>query len=143
MFSRFYGIYFWVVWRVVVVVVAGNVNSSSSIFSKQHCQRQVVAINSHNHSTLHYIEIWTTGPRAKIFCSSHYINTCKNSWVDRGAARYILHSPEIWGFRSIKCFDESLQNLIYFVYKKTHIVFFSFFCSRNEIENQKNFQMFS
>ena len=90
--SKFYAIYFWVVWRVVVVVAAGNVNSSSSIFSKQHCQRQVVAINSHNHSTLHYIEIWTTGPRAKIFCSSHYINTCKNSWVDRGAARYILHS---------------------------------------------------
>ena len=115
-------------WRVVVVVVvAGNVNSSSGIFSKQHCQRQVVAINSHNHSTLHYIEIWTTGPRAKIFCSSHYINTCKNSWVDRGAARYILHSPEIWGFRSIKCFDELLQYLIHFVYKKTHIGFFFIF----------------
>ena len=40
---------------------------------------------------------------------------------------YIYHSSEIRGLRSTKCFSETLQNLLYFMYyKKTHVVFFVF-----------------
>ena len=37
-----------------------------------------------------------------------------------------VHSSEIRGLRSTKCFSEILQNLLYFMYKKTHVVFFVF-----------------
>ena len=37
-----------------------------------------------------------------------------------------LHSLEIRGFCSTKCSSEMLQNLLYFMYKKTHVVFFVF-----------------
>ena len=36
------------------------------------------------------------------------------------------HSSEIRGLRSTKCSSETLQNLLYFIYKKTHVVFFVF-----------------
>ena len=36
----------------------------------------------------------------------------------------IAHSSEIRGLRSTKCSSETLQNLLYFLYKKTHVVFF-------------------
>ena len=36
------------------------------------------------------------------------------------------HSSEIRGLRSTKCSSETLQNLLYFMYKKTHVVFFVF-----------------
>ena len=38
-----------------------------------------------------------------------------------------LHSSEIRdGLRSTKCSSETHQNLLYFMYKKTHVVFFVF-----------------
>ena len=36
------------------------------------------------------------------------------------------HSSEIRGLRSTKCSSETLQNLLYFMYKKTHVVLFVF-----------------
>ena len=36
------------------------------------------------------------------------------------------HSSEIRGLRSTKCSSATLQNLLYFMYKKTHVVFFVF-----------------
>ena len=38
----------------------------------------------------------------------------------------IRHSSEIRDLRSAKCSSETLQNLLYFMYKKTHVVFFVF-----------------
>ena len=41
-----------------------------------------------------------------------------------------LHSSKIRGLRSMKCSSKTLQNLLYFMYKKTHVVFFRFsFCA--------------
>ena len=40
--------------------------------------------------------------------------------------RETKHSSEIRGLRSTKCSSETLQNLLYFMYKKTHVVFFIF-----------------
>ena len=37
-----------------------------------------------------------------------------------------MHSSEINGLRSTKCSSETLQNLLYFMYKKTHVVLFRF-----------------
>ena len=36
------------------------------------------------------------------------------------------HSSEIRGLRSTKCSSETFQNLLYFMYKKTHVVFLVF-----------------
>ena len=36
------------------------------------------------------------------------------------------HSSEIRGLHSTKCSSKTLQNLLYFMYKKTHVVFFDF-----------------
>ena len=36
------------------------------------------------------------------------------------------HSSEIRGLRSAKCSSETLQYLLYFMYKKTHVFFFDF-----------------
>ena len=38
----------------------------------------------------------------------------------------ILESSEKIGLHSTKCSSETLQNLLYFTYKKTHVVFFVF-----------------
>ena len=38
----------------------------------------------------------------------------------------LIHSSEIRGLRSMKCSSETLQNLLYIMYKKTHVVFFCF-----------------
>ena len=40
--------------------------------------------------------------------------------------RGLSHSSEIRGLRSTKCSSEILQNLLYFMYKKIHVVFFVF-----------------
>ena len=37
-----------------------------------------------------------------------------------------VHSSEIRDLRSFKCSSKTLQNLLYFMYKKTHVVFFRF-----------------
>ena len=37
-----------------------------------------------------------------------------------------VHSSEIRGLRSTKFSSKTLQNLLYFMYKKTHVVFFVF-----------------
>ena len=42
-----------------------------------------------------------------------------------------LHSSEMRGLRSTKCSSKTHQNLLYFMYKKTHVVFFSFFILHN------------
>ena len=42
------------------------------------------------------------------------------------AADVASHSSWIRGLSSTKCFSETLQNLLYFMYKKTHVVFFVF-----------------
>ena len=36
----------------------------------------------------------------------------------------LKHSSEIRGLCSMNCSSETLQNLLYFMYKKTHVVFF-------------------
>ena len=41
-----------------------------------------------------------------------------------------IHSSEIRGLRSRKCSSETIQNLLYFMYMKTHIVFFFRFSFR-------------
>ena len=38
----------------------------------------------------------------------------------------VVHSSEIRGLRSTKCSSETLQNLLYSMYKKSHVVFFVF-----------------
>ena len=38
------------------------------------------------------------------------------------------HSSEKRGLRSAKCSSKTLQNLLYFMYKKTHVLFFVFHC---------------
>ena len=37
-----------------------------------------------------------------------------------------VHSSEIRGLHLLKCSSETLQNLLYFMYKKTYVVFFVF-----------------
>ena len=46
--------------------------------------------------------------------------------ADYRARALAAHSSEIRGLRSTKCSSETLQNLLYFMYKKTHVVFFVF-----------------
>ena len=46
--------------------------------------------------------------------------------VDKGKYSITNHSSEIRGLRSTKYSSKTLQNLLYFMYKKTHIVFFVF-----------------
>ena len=43
-----------------------------------------------------------------------------------GPPKAFWHSSEIRGLHSTKCFSKTLQNLLYFMYKKTHVVFFVF-----------------
>ena len=47
---------------------------------------------------------------------------CNNTYVMFTS----LHSSEKSGLCSTKCSSETLQNLLYFMYKKTHVVFFVF-----------------
>ena len=44
----------------------------------------------------------------------------------RIAKQYYYHSSEIRGLLTMKCSSETLQNLLYLMYKKTHVVFFVF-----------------
>ena len=39
-------------------------------------------------------------------------------------SKQAIHSSEIRGLCSTKCSSKTLQNLLYFMYKKTHVVFF-------------------
>ena len=45
---------------------------------------------------------------------------------DEEGEENIQHSSEIRGLRSTKCSSKTLPNLLYFMYKKTHVVFFVF-----------------
>ena len=48
-------------------------------------------------------------------------------YLPRKTARWLIrHSSEIRGLRSMKCSSETLQNLLYFMYKKTHVGSFLF-----------------
>ena len=53
-----------------------------------------------------------------------------------------IYSSEIRDLSSTKCSSKTLQNLLYFLYKKTHIIFFifcnfTFFPFINECKNEK------
>ena len=59
--------------------------------------------------------------------STSTITTCPDwSKVSINSNPSGLHSSEIRGLRSMKCPSETLQNLLYFMYKKTYVVFFVF-----------------
>ena len=49
---------------------------------------------------------------------------CKKVCGGRMGKNTFVHSSEIRGLRSTKCSSQTLQNLLYFMYKKTHVVFF-------------------
>ena len=57
---------------------------------------------------------------ARFNCSS------PTATVNSSVHRFVCHTSEIRGLRSMKCSCETLQNLLYFMYKKTHVVFFLF-----------------
>ena len=51
----------------------------------------------------------------------------KDSLINsKSMTHFIYHSSEIKDSRSTKCCSKTLQNLLYFMYKKTHVVFFVF-----------------
>ena len=56
----------------------------------------------------------------------------RNSVVIESSKNVVCHTSEIRDLRSTKCSSKTLQNLLYFMYKKTHVVF-SFFISCNFI----------
>ena len=58
------------------------------------------------------------------WCSILFCMTCRHICTTR--FRLYYNSSEIRGLRSTKCSSETLQNLLYFMYKKTHVVFFVF-----------------
>ena len=49
-----------------------------------------------------------------------------NLWIYYHTYLLTCHSSEIRGLCSTKCSSETLQKLLYFMYKKTHVVFFVF-----------------
>ena len=51
------------------------------------------------------------------------------------------HSSEIRGLRSKKCSSETLQNLLYVMYKKTHVVVFIFHFVQLYVKNIKLHEM--
>ena len=53
----------------------------------------------------------------------------------------IFHSSEIRGLHSTKCSSETLQNLLYFMYKKTHVVFFCFLFLFHFVQQGKNIKL--
>ena len=64
---------------------------------------------------------------------SHLVSTKQGwvrseiSWVESGQFfPFRAHSSEIRGLRSTKCSSKTLQNLLYFMCQKTHVVFFVF-----------------
>ena len=63
------------------------------------------------------------------FLSSLHHNKCFSRALSKNKFLFLdmlAHSLEITGLRSMKCSSETLQNLLYFMYKKTHVVFFVF-----------------
>ena len=46
--------------------------------------------------------------------------------VNDRSTYYAYHSSEIRGLHSTKCSSETFQNLLYFMYKKTQVIFFVF-----------------
>ena len=61
-----------------------------------------------------------------------YLLTCaSDSLFNQENPYYSTHSSEIRGLQSTKSSRETLRNLSYFMYKKTHVVFFFFFISWN------------
>ena len=55
-----------------------------------------------------------------------YLPSIYKSESEKRAPYMRHHSSEIRGLRSTKCSSETLQNLLYFMYKKTQVVFFVF-----------------
>ena len=56
-----------------------------------------------------------------------FVNTFEYIFCNVQKSRHnTLHSSEIRGLRSTRCSSETLQNLLYFMYKKTQVVFFVF-----------------
>ena len=56
----------------------------------------------------------------------HCLEICGYEFEKSDNSINVDHSSEIRGLRSTKCSSETLQNLLYFIYKKTHVVFFVF-----------------
>ena len=51
-------------------------------------------------------------------------NATKFSDIHQNGIGLSYHSLEIRGLRSTKCSSETLQNLLYFMYKNTHVIQF-------------------
>ena len=64
------------------------------------------------------------GFRGKYIGLTHSAKNLKKSASAVG--QFTINSSEIRGLRSTKCSSEMLQNLLYFMYMKTHVVFFVF-----------------
>ena len=54
------------------------------------------------------------------------LNEDDNKVFPNPAKVVLVHSSEIRGLRSTKCSSETLQSLLYFMSKKTHVVLFRF-----------------
>ena len=50
-------------------------------------------------------------------------NAIFENHVSFNKQNFTKHSSEIRGLHLTKCSSETLQNLLYFMYKKTHVVF--------------------
>ena len=78
--------------------------------------------------TLIFIEIHCTFFQLSIIFTP--VNVCVSLVMvmyGKTTSQLFYSNPsEIRGLRSTKCSSETLQNLLYFMYKKTHVVFFFF-----------------
>ena len=60
-------------------------------------------------------------------CGGAIINKVSTYYVKSGVSfERIEYSSKFQSLCSMKCSSETLQNLLYFMYKKTHVVFFVF-----------------
>ena len=59
-------------------------------------------------------------------CFNRNNSSWGGQWYIDTHAYLVPHSSEKRGLRSMKCSSETLQNLLYFMYKKTRVVFFAF-----------------
>ena len=103
------------------------------------------AIQLHIHY-LDYKEKLHTVYNIKKFKLLTIFATCMTLGCIAGKFYLLVHSSEIRGLRWMKCSSETLQNLLYFMYKKTHVVFFIFHFIKNiklhEMKNEKNYMGF-
>ena len=67
-----------------------------------------------------------------VYANPHSTDVCEiisrmtNHSGDASPLQTIFHSSEVRGLCSTKCSSEMLQNLLYFMYKKTHVFFVCF-----------------